>query len=190
MLKKIKIIEVYDDHKPKFIKPIMVKTIREDNEEILWEMVKSNGSVHVLVDNIETNELMIVKQIRIPVLFNDNSKEGVVYEVCAGLIDKNKSTIEIAREEIIEEMGYEIPIENIEYLKTLKSSVGSSGSSSHMYIATVEEKHKVSEGGGISNEDIKVVRIPYNNVESFLKEEFHTDSTTMFLIYYWLFNRK
>lgn len=190
MLKKIKIIETVENTSPKFIKTILVKSIREDNVEISWEMVKNSGSVHILVDNVETKELIIVKQIRIPVLFNDDSKEGVVYEVCAGLIDKNKSNIEIAKEEISEEIGYEIPLENIQYLKTLKSSVGSSGSSSHVYLAEVEEKYKISEGGGISNEDIKVVRIPYNSVESFLEQEIHTDAMTQFLMYYWLFKRK
>lgn len=35
-------------------------------------------------------------------------------ELCAGIVDKSKSLIEIAHEEIVEECGYNVPIDRIE----------------------------------------------------------------------------
>lgn len=34
--------------------------------------------------------------------------------MCAGIIDKNKSIEEIAREEVLEECGYEVKVSNLE----------------------------------------------------------------------------
>ena len=38
---------------------------------------------------------------------------GVTYELCAGIIDKPLSPVEIAKEEVIEECGYKVKTENI-----------------------------------------------------------------------------
>ncbi len=39
---------------------------------------------------------------------------GMSYELCAGLVDKNKSLIELARDEVLEECGYDVPVEKFE----------------------------------------------------------------------------
>lgn len=39
---------------------------------------------------------------------------GFTNELCAGIVDKSKSLVEIAHEEILEECGYNVPIERIE----------------------------------------------------------------------------
>ncbi len=42
-------------------------------------------------------------------------RSGVTYEMCAGIVDKEGATLkEIAQAEILEECGYDVPIENIE----------------------------------------------------------------------------
>lgn len=41
-------------------------------------------------------------------------------ELCAGIVDKSKPLIEIAREEILEECGYNVPIEQIEHVLTYR----------------------------------------------------------------------
>lgn len=41
-------------------------------------------------------------------------------ELCAGIVDKSKPLIEIAREEILEECGYNVPIERIELVMTYR----------------------------------------------------------------------
>lgn len=195
MLKKVTIVQVVPNREPRFVKTQKVLAVRDGDDtcestNVDWEMVNTHDAVHVMVDNVDTQELLLVKQVRIPVLVNDNSLDGVVYEACAGIIDKDISIDEIAREEILEELGYDIPISDISFFKQIKSSVGSAGRTSHLYFAEVSEKHKVNEGGGIHGEDIEVVRIPYNEVDAFIMDyTVHTDAVTLLLIMQWLRTR-
>lgn len=188
MLKKVEIVSVTPNDNPKFVKTEALACER-DGVPFLWERIKSHDSVHVLVDNAETAEIIVVKQVRPPVLANDNSQNGEVVEACAGLVDKDANIQQIAKEEILEELGYDIPTEDVLLLKSLKSSVGTAGTNSHAFIARLDESMKVSDGGGIDGEDIEVVRIPYADVDTyFFESDIHTDAITMFLVTYWLFN--
>ncbi len=186
MLKKVNILEVSKNENPKYVKSQLVKAER-DGQEFPWEMTVSHDSVHVLVYNVDTFELFFVKQVRIPVLVNDPSNDGHVVEACAGLIDKDIDIIEIAREEVLEELGYDIPVENLTEFKQIKSGVGHSGRTAHIFFAEVSERFKVSNGGGLDSEDIEVIRIPFDEVEDFFfNQNIHTDGITMFLVTYWL----
>lgn len=42
------------------------------------------------------------------------AKLGITLELCAGIVDKNKSLSEIAAEEILEECGYKVDHEKLE----------------------------------------------------------------------------
>lgn len=42
---------------------------------------------------------------------------GITLELCAGIIDKDKSIEEIAREEVLEECGYDVPLKNLKQIK-------------------------------------------------------------------------
>lgn len=44
------------------------------------------------------------------------AKLGFTLELCAGIVDKKKSLTEIAAEEILEECGYKIDHQNLEYI--------------------------------------------------------------------------
>ena len=190
-LKEIIIINIEDNIQKKFLNSQMV-IFKKENEEIekIWETIDSHDSVHILVDNIETKEILLVKQIRIPVLKNDCSQNGVCYEACAGIVDKNKNIIEIAKEEVLEELGYKVKTSDIKHIKTLKSSVGSSGANCYTFEVKTSEKDRVNNGGGTESEDIIVVRVPYQNIRNFIYSNIHTDSTTMFLITNWLLKNK
>lgn len=45
---------------------------------------------------------------------------AITDELCAGIVDKSKPLVEIAREEIIEECGYDVPMERIETVLTYR----------------------------------------------------------------------
>lgn len=38
---------------------------------------------------------------------------GIALEMCAGIVDKDKSLDEIAREEVLEECGYNVPVKSL-----------------------------------------------------------------------------
>lgn len=42
------------------------------------------------------------------------AKLGITSELCAGIVDKSKPLVEIAREEVLEECGYNVPVERLE----------------------------------------------------------------------------
>ena len=44
---------------------------------------------------------------------------GVTLELCAGCVDKDKPLEHIAREEVLEECGYDVPPERFRHVKTL-----------------------------------------------------------------------
>lgn len=43
-------------------------------------------------------------------------KLGITDELCAGIVDKSKPLIEIAREEVLEECGFNVPVERFELI--------------------------------------------------------------------------
>jgi len=59
---------------------------------------------------------------------------------------------ETAKAEVLEECGYEIPLNNLEFIVSFPSSVGSSGDNQTMFFAEVEDSMKVSQGGGLAEE--------------------------------------
>lgn len=39
---------------------------------------------------------------------------GISLEICAGIIDKDKPVVEIAKEEVLEECGYNVDVKSLE----------------------------------------------------------------------------
>jgi len=183
MLKKVNILERKRNVYPKFVKTELLICERE-GKEFFWETVSSHNSVHILVYNPDTKNIIVVKQVRVPVLSNDPTRNGEVIEACAGLIDKDTTIEQIAVEEVDEELGYSIRQDALVKVKVLKSGVGTAGGEAHTFIAKVTKEDKVSLGGGLESEDIEVVYIPYNEIENFFygPDSEDTDATTLFLV--------
>ena len=95
-------IEIQPLANKKFIKPQSLYYQLGEKEK-RWDLVKSHDSVAILL--FEPNEayFLLVKQFRPPVYLNDT--DGYTYELCAGIVDKDKSLVEIIYEEAIEECG-------------------------------------------------------------------------------------
>jgi len=84
---------------PRFIKPILIN-YSQDGVEKKWQAVISHDSVAVLLYHTKRKEFMLVKQLRATVL-NKNKTKGMMYELCAGIIDKDASNAQIAKEEVL-----------------------------------------------------------------------------------------
>ncbi|XKL59075.1 hypothetical protein PGB90_000091 [Kerria lacca] len=87
---------------------------------------------------------------------------GLTTEFCAGIVDKNKSLEEIAKAEVMEETGYDIPIEKLEKIRIFNSTVGASADEVHLFYVEVEDKMKTGKGGGLETEGefIEVIELP------------------------------
>ena len=118
---------------PKFIKPIEI-FYTQNNVKRRWEAVLSHDSVAIVLWHKERDAFVFVKQLRATVL-NKNKTNGYMYELCAGIVDKECSNAQIAKEEILEECGYDVPVQNLQKISTFYTSVGISGTHQTIYYA-------------------------------------------------------
>merc|ERR1712014_462187 len=70
-------------------------------------------------------------------------EKGVTSECCAGIVDYQKPLIEIAKNEVLEETGYDVPIENIERIFDYAGI--NSGSKVVFYYVEVTDDMKTSK---------------------------------------------
>jgi UDP-sugar diphosphatase len=94
-------------------------------------------------------------------------------ELCAGLVDKRLSLAEIAKEEVLEECGYDVPLEQIRKVTTLASCVGVQGSTQTLFFAEVDESMSAQEAGGVlsDGERIELLGLPLENIDAFLIDD-------------------
>jgi len=123
-------------------------------------------------------------------VLNKNPDNGYMYELCAGIVDKECSLKQIAKEEILEECGYDVPLEKIKKISSFYTAVGISGTHQTLYFAEIDERMRVNEGGGIDEEEIEVVFIPLREAKSFMFDEQYQKTTGVSLAFYWFFDTK
>ena len=182
-----KIISISKLENPSYIKPMLINyTLKGTNKT--WEAVKSHDSVSILLWHVEKKSFVIVKQLRATVL-NKNNKNGYMYELCAGIVDKNLTLAEIAREEILEECGFDIPLDDIQKISSFYTSVGISGAKQTLYYAEINENMKVNEGGGLDDEDIEVIYVSHVEAKKFMFNEAYQKTSGLMLAFYWFFDR-
>lgn len=176
--KMIKIISKEPLRDSQYIKPYRL-TFEKDGKIRDWEVVDTHDSVAVLIYHTEKDAFVLVKQFR-PAVYLKN-EDGMTVELCAGLVDKDKSLVQITKEEILEECGYDVPLKNIEKITSFYTAVGFAGGKQTLYFSKVDEHMRVNEGGGLEEEDIEVIFIPVNQAKSFIFDE--TISKTPGLMY-------
>ncbi|XP_076872980.1 uridine diphosphate glucose pyrophosphatase NUDT14 [Brachyhypopomus gauderio] len=99
---------------------------------------------------------------------------GVTFELCAGLVDKpDLSLEEIARQEVLEECGYDVPVAKLRRITSFRSGVGVTGAKQTMFYAEVSDEDRVSDGGGKPQEGelIEVVKVPLHEAMTFAYDE-------------------
>lgn len=161
----------------------------QDGIQKSWDLAHVHDSVSIVLYHKEKEALVLVKQFRPPVYLKNN--DGFTYELCAGLVDKDeKSLVEIAQEEILEECGFEVSTENIERITTFYTSVGFAGASQTLFYAEVLESMHTAEGGGIDHENIEVHYLPRERVKEFIYDENYAKTPgLMFALGWWLGNK-
>ncbi len=173
---------------PNFVKPIEINYIQNGLNK-KWEAILSHDSVAVLLYHAQKDTFVLVKQLRVTVL-NKNKHNGYMYELCAGIVDKECSNAQIAKEEILEECGYDVPVQNLEKISAFYTSVGISGTYQTLYYAEIDKSMKVNEGGGLEEEEIEVIYIPLSEAKKFMFDESYQKTTGVSLAFYWFFDTK
>ncbi len=169
----------------RFIKPVRLY-YTQDNEEKNWDIIHSHDSISVMLYEEDLEAFVLVKQFR-PAVFMRN-QDGYIYELCAGLVDKAKKTLEqIAAEEVFEECGYEIAPERLQKITTFYTSVGISGARQTIFFVNVNKHDKHSLGGGVDDERIEVLYLKKDKALDFINDErYHKTPALAFAISYFL----
>ena len=94
------------------------------------------------------------------------------------------------QEEILEECGYAIPLQNITKITEFYSSVGFAGSKQTLFFATLNEKYRQNNGGGIDDENIEVVFIPKNEAYNFILDTSYPKTSGIMFAFLWFFRNE
>ncbi len=170
----------------KFIKTSFA-TYEQNGKAKTWEIVEAHDSVAILIYHKEKNAFILVKQFRPAVYLNNG--DGMTIELCAGIVDKDLSLAEIAMEEIEEECGYSVDVERIEKITSFHTSVGFAGSKQMLYFVEVDESMKVSEGGGVDDEQIEVITLPVSEAKTLIYDERIAKTPGLMFAFMWYFDR-
>ena len=172
----------------KFVHPVKI-TYKQNGKNKAWEAVKSFDSVAILLYHEEKNAFLLVKQFRPPVYLNDQSKL-CTYELCAGIVDKEKSLEQIAKEEIDEECGYDVPLDSIEKITSFYTNVGVSGGCQSLYYAKIDESMKTHSGGGIHDEEIELMFLSVDEFKDFIFDESKAKTPGLMFSFMWFMENR
>lgn len=181
-----KIDSIEELNNPSFVQPIRINYTQKNTIKT-WEAVLSHDGVSILLWHEEKNSFIVVKQFR-PAVLNANRYDGMMYELCAGIVDKDTTLEQIAKEEVLEECGFDIPTKNLQKISSFYTSVGISGTKQTLYFAKCDESMKVSDGGGLEDEEIEVIYIPLNDAKRFMFDESYQKTPGMVMAFYWFFD--
>ncbi|WP_321311577.1 NUDIX hydrolase [Halarcobacter sp.] len=188
MNNKIEEFKTSDLEDTKYVHPVKISYIQNGIPKN-WEAVKSFDSVAVLLFHKEKNAFLLVKQFRPPVYLNDTSKV-CTYELCAGIVDKNKPLDKIVQEEIDEECGYDVPLNDIEKITSFYTNVGVSGGCQTLYYAQIDESMKKHRGGGINDEEIELLYLPLEDYKEFMFDESKAKTPGLLFSFLWFLENK
>jgi len=162
-------------------------TYEQNGKKKSWEIVEAHDSVAILIYHRQKDAFILVKQFRPAVYLNNN--DGMTLELCAGIVDKKMSLVEIAMEEVEEECGYRVEVGKLEKITSFHTSVGFAGSKQMLYYVEVDDSMKVSEGGGVDDEQIEVITLPITEAKTLIYDEHIAKTPGLMFAFMWYFDR-
>lgn len=181
---EIKIVDIKPLKDGQFIKPLKLLYVQNGVQKS-WEIVKVHDSVAVLLYHRERDSFVLVKQFRPGLYYQHGYKYS--YELCAGIVDKDKPLYQIAAEEILEETGYKVEPKDIKRVTSFFTSVGFAGSKQMLFYAEVDEEMRENPGGGIDEEDIEVVYLEVKKAKEFMFDENIPKTPGLLFAFCWWF---
>ncbi len=186
-MQQVQIDQIVPLRDPKFITPVRINYTQNGRKKS-WEAVKSHNSVAVLLYHKEKDAFLLVKQLRVTTMLNNDEEDGHTIELCAGIVDKDIPLVQIAKEEILEECGYDVPLEKIERVTSYYTSVGFSGAKQTMYYAEIDESMYSHAGGGIDDEEIELFFLSVASAKTFMFDESYKKTPGLIMAFYWFFD--
>lgn len=144
------------------------------------EVYDRGDGAAILLFNRERQTLILTKQFRLPSYVNGN-EDGMMIEVCAGLLD-NDDPLTCIVKEAEEETGY--AISNPKKVFEIYSTPGAVSEKIHYFIAEYTAEMQISDGGGLveESEDIEVLEFPIKHAYQLVLNGEIKDAKTIILI--------
>ena len=140
---------------------------------------RGNGAT-ILLYNRHKQTVVLVRQFRIATWVNGN-EDGMLIETCAGLLDSDEPE-ECVRKEAIEETGFEVG--EVRKLFELFMSPGGVTELIYFFIAEYDDTQRANDGGGVDDEDIEVLELPYHRALEMMANGEIRDGKAVILLQY------
>lgn len=140
---------------------------------------RGNGAA-ILLFNRRAGTVLLTRQFRLPTYVNGNST-GMMIEVCAGLLDKDSPEACIRRE-VEEETGY--VVKDVHKILEVYMSPGSVTEVLHFFTGEYSTNEKVSAGGGVEDEEIEILEVPFAKAQAMIASGEIKDAKTIILLQY------
>lgn len=134
----------------------------------------------ILLYSLKNQTVILTRQFRYPVYYNGNHN-GMMIEVCAGVLDED-SPEDCIKRETVEETGYNTL--NLNKVMEIHPSPGAVSEIVHLF--TAEYSEKVTNGGGLieEGEDIEVLEYKLSDAIKMISNGEITDAKTIILLQY------
>lgn len=142
---------------------------------------RGNGAA-ILLYNQKKGTVILTRQFRMPTYVNGN-EDGMMIEVCAGLLD-GENPEDCIKKEVEEETGYKV--DNVQKVLESYMSPGSVTEILYFFVAEYEDKMKVSDGGGVAEEteNIEVLEYSFEKALHMIQTGEIKDAKTIMLLQY------
>ena len=140
----------------------------------------------VLLVNRDRKTVVLTRQFRYATWLRGDG--GWILEIPAGTVPKGKTPAEVARSELLEEVGYRPA--RLRKLFTFYSTPGTTTERTHLFYGEVDNRHKIAAGGGLDSEHefIEVVELPIARAIRMQKQVKFLDAKTI-IAFQWLGSR-
>ncbi|MBK0080206.1 GDP-mannose pyrophosphatase NudK [Kosakonia sp. S58] len=140
---------------------------------------RGNGAT-ILLYNREKQSVVLIRQFRIASWVNGN-ESGMLIEACAGLLDDDEPEVCI-RKEAVEETGYQVG--EVRKVFELYMSPGGVTEIVHFFVAEYSDAQRTNNGGGVEDEDIEVLELPFEQALAMVASGEIRDGKAVILLQY------
>ncbi len=147
---------------------------------------RGNGAA-ILLYNTDKNTVILTRQFRMPTYVNGNT-DGMMIEVCAGVLDGDSPEVCI-KKECEEETGF--VISDVKKVFESYMSPGSVTEILHFFVGQYTDQMRTSDGGGADDEteNIEVLEMKFSKAMQMIASGEIKDAKTIMLLQYALIQK-
>ncbi len=149
----------------------------EMSPELMRLNVERGDGAAVLLVNHDNRTIVLTRQFRYAAWMRGDG--GWILEIPAGTVPPGRTPAQVARSELLEEVGYRPA--RLKKLMTFYATPGTTSERVHLFFGEVDNCHKIAAGGGLDSEHefIEVVEMPLEEALAMLEAGKFVDAKTV-----------